>query len=143
MQIAGPKGSAVVAPDVRRWLLVGDETALPAIGRRIEEATIWTRITSVFAVTGPEEAQNFVTGADLTAQWAHRPLTTADDPDALLAVLATVALEPETFVWVAAEAAVVRGVRDYILEERGHPRGWIKAGGYWIRGKADAHEKLG
>lgn len=39
LQVCGPRGSAVIAPDVRRWLLIGDETALPAIGRRMEDAT--------------------------------------------------------------------------------------------------------
>ena len=59
LQIAGPKGSTVITPDSGRWLLVGDETALPAIGRRIEEASPGERITSVVAVSGPEDEQSF------------------------------------------------------------------------------------
>lgn len=142
VEVGGPKGSAVVSPDVRRWLLVGDETALPAIGRRIEEAGPGTEITSVVAVAGPDERQTFETRAELTALWAHRPLSAAAEPGALLDVIRTVRIPPDTFVWIAAEAVVARAVRDHVVGERGHARSWVKAGGYWIRGRADAHERI-
>ena len=143
VQVAGPKGSAVVSPEVRRWLLVGDETALPAIGRRIEEAGAGTHLTGVVAVTGAEDEQVFRTQADLTALWAHRPASAAGDPGALLAVVETLDLRPDTFVWVAAEAGVARAIRDHLVERRGHPRAWVRAAGYWIMGRADAHERMG
>ena len=142
LQIHGPKGSVVIAGDVRHLLLVGDETALPAIGRRIEEAEAGELITSVVAVTGPEEHQSFDTRARLTALWAHRPPSAAANPDALIAILKGLDLEPGTFVWVAAEAAVTRTVRAYLIEERGHPLRWVKASGYWVMGRQDAHEKF-
>ncbi|TEA71928.1 siderophore-interacting protein [Allopusillimonas ginsengisoli] len=142
LQIGGPKGSMVVAPDVRRWLLIGDETALPAIGRRIEEAVSGTEITSIVAVSGSSEHQTFETAATLAAHWAHRPLSAADDPGALLATAESIDLAPETFVWLAAEAHVARAIRSWLIEEKGHPKGWIKAGGYWVTGKANAHERL-
>lgn len=142
LQIGGPRGSAVVSSDIRRWLLIGDETALPAIGRRIEEARAGAHITSVAAVTGPQEHQRFDTCADLTTLWAHRPLSAGDDPGALLSIVKTIDLQPETFVWIAAEAAVARAIRTYFIEQKGHSLSWTKAGGYWVMGKADAHEKF-
>ena len=36
IEISGPKGSFMIADDFDWWLLVGDETALPSIGRRVE-----------------------------------------------------------------------------------------------------------
>jgi NADPH-dependent ferric siderophore reductase len=33
-RIGGPKGSVIIPDDFDCWLLIGDETALPAIGRR-------------------------------------------------------------------------------------------------------------
>lgn len=142
LEIGGPRGSAVVSSDVKRWLLIGDETALPAIGRRIEEAEEGSHIISIVAVTGSDERQTFETRADLATLWAHRPLSRAADPDALLSLVKTVELQPETFVWIAAEAAVARAIRAYLVEEPGISRSWIKAAGYWVKGKADAHEKL-
>ncbi|PAT49839.1 siderophore-interacting protein [Pseudomonas aeruginosa] len=141
IQIGGPKSSSVLPSDIRRWLLVGDETALPAIGRRIEEAPAGTSITSIVAVPGPKGHQTFDTVANLTTHWAHRPLSSASDPKALLDILKTIVLEPETFAWVAAEAHVARAVRSWLIEQS-HPKSWLKAGGYWVVGKADAHDRL-
>lgn len=142
LQIGGPKGSAVVTADIRRWLLIGDETALPAIGRRIEEAKAGTRITSIVSVTGPREHQTFETAAHLTTLWNHRPLQAASEPGSLLAMVKTVDLEPETFVWVAAEANVARSIRSHFVKETQLARGWLKVAGYWIAGRSDAHEKF-
>jgi NADPH-dependent ferric siderophore reductase len=141
LSIGGPRGSAVVS-GVRHWLLVGDETALPAIGRRIEEADAGTIITSVVAVTGGDEEQTFETSAVLNTIWAHRPLSKAADATALIAALENVVIQPDTFVWIAAEASVARAIRAYIVEKRGHRLSWLKAAGYWLLGKADAHEKI-
>ncbi|MBY5817621.1 siderophore-interacting protein [Rhizobium leguminosarum] len=142
LEIGGPRGSAVVSKTVKRWLLIGDETALPAIGRRIEESGAGTVITTIAAVTGPLEEQTFETSAELHLNWAHRPLSQATDAAALLKLLSAVDIKPETFIWVAAEASVTRDIRAYLLE-RGCPLGWIKASGYWVFGKADTTEKFG
>lgn len=142
LEIGGPRGSQIVSADVKRWLLVGDETALPAIGRRIEEASAGTEITSVVAVADPQERQAFETRAELNMLWACRPLSDAANPSALLSLVKQADLKPETFVWVAAEAAVTRAIRSYLVEQRGHPLTWTKASGYWVMGKADAHEKF-
>ncbi|MCB8839449.1 siderophore-interacting protein [Aurantimonas sp. VKM B-3413] len=142
LTIGGPRGSLVIEESVRRFLLIGDETALPAIGRRIEEAGPGVSIVSLVAVPEPADKQNFETAADLHAHWVHRPLERADDPEALLAALRTIEIEPDCFVWIAAEASVVRALRSVLLEERAHPKTWFKASGYWVRGKADTTEKF-
>ena len=143
VQVAGPKKSALTPADVRRWLLIGDETALPAIGRCIEEAAPGVEITSVIAVAGPQEEQAFETQARLISRWAHRPPQEADQPDSLIAILEELEVAPDTFVWIAAEARVARNLRGYLADVHAQPPGWIKAGGYWVKGQADAHERIG
>ena len=142
LEIGGPRGSAVISSDIKNWLLIGDETALPAIGRRIEETGSDAHITAIVAVAGDVEHQVFQTDAQLETHWAHRPLSDATDASALMAVLRTVELAPGTFVWIAAEASVTRALRAYLVEERGYPLSWIKASGYWVKGKADTTEKF-
>ncbi|WJH42205.1 siderophore-interacting protein [Aliirhizobium terrae] len=141
LEIGGPRGSAVIS-NVKRWVLIGDETALPAIGRRIEEAGPGETITAIGAVAGPEEEQRFSTAASLTTLWVHRPLSDATDASGMIAALGRVELTPDTFVWIAAEASVARAIKMHLVNERGHPLTWIKAAGYWVKGKADAHEKI-
>ncbi|MDQ0455715.1 SIP domain-containing protein [Rhizobium paknamense] len=140
IQIGGPRGSAVIAGPVPAWLLVGDETALPAIGRRLEELPPGTPVTTVIAVPGPADEQSFETKATLTAQWLHRSDPTDAAP--FLAALKNLPLQPGTFVWIAAEGAVTKAIRAHFLEERQHPRPWLKAAGYWVKGKADTKESF-
>jgi NADPH-dependent ferric siderophore reductase len=142
VDIGGPRGSAVVGA-VNRWLLIGDETALPAIGRRIEEATPGTAITALAAVPTPQDEQTFTTAADLALHWVHRPASLSADPAPLLARLATLPIPPGTFVWIAAEGGVARALRHHVVTERGLPPGWLKASGYWVAGQADTTEKFG
>jgi len=142
LEIGGPKSSKVIAAsEVRRWLLIGDETALPAIGRHIEEAEAAVQITSVAAVTSTDDQQRFTTAAEVTSLWALRPAGAADDPETLLSIIRTLTVAPDTFVWIAGEAKVARAVRDHFIAQ-GHPAGWLKAGGYWVMGRADAHERI-
>ncbi|WP_159980538.1 MULTISPECIES: siderophore-interacting protein [unclassified Novosphingobium] len=143
IEIGGPRGSMVVSPDFDWWLLIGDETALPAIGRRIEELPAGTVVTSLVAVAGLEEEQAITASAAHSALWVHRPLEHADDAAPLLKALSAMTLpDGDGFVWIAAEARVARALRQHVVEEMGHPLQWLKAGGYWVKGEADAHEKL-
>ena len=63
IEIGGPRGSLVVSPTFDWWLLIGDETALPAIGRRIEELPAGVRAISVVVVSSEGEQQRFDTAA--------------------------------------------------------------------------------
>ncbi|PWE53794.1 hypothetical protein DEM27_22980 [Metarhizobium album] len=140
-EIAGPRGSQVITGPIKSWLLIGDETALPSIGRRIEEMDAGLPVTSVVAVPGAEDEQVFETAASLTSHWLHRE--EASDAAVFIDRLRDIPLEPGTFVWVAAEGSVTKAVRAYLVEERKHPLAWLRASGYWVKGKADTTEKFG
>jgi len=142
LEIAGPRGSLVVSDSFDWWLLIGDETALPAIGRRLEELSPTTRVIGLAAVTGPEEQQVFAAREKFDFHWIHRPAEKADDATALIATLRSIDLPPgDGFVWIAGEARVARALRAEILS-RGHRADWMRAAGYWLKGQADAHEKI-
>jgi len=142
LNIGGPRGSLVLDPAIRNFLLIGDETALPAIGRRIEEASGDLTITSLVAVPSAADEQSFPSEAQVTSHWTHRPLSQASDPAFLLDLARKVTVPPGTFIWIAAEATVARALRNHFVEERGHPLSWTRASGYWQMGKADAHETI-
>lgn len=141
LEIAGPRGSQVIAGPVDEWLLIGDETALPAIGRRVEELSAHDRVTTVVAVPGADDEQAFTTPARHDAHWVHRPMEAADQAGGILDVLAGIEIPARTFVWVGAEASVAKAVRRYLLEERAIAPAWLKASGYWLKGTADASVK--
>jgi len=141
LEIGGPKGSTIVPDDFDWYLLIGDETALPAIGRRVEELRADVPVATV-VVTEAGETQQFRTNAAWTPRWIARNAS-SDDALLLRAALADDALpKGEGFVWIAAEASVARSLRSYIVEHLHHPRQLTKAAGYWKRGKAGSHEKI-
>ena len=143
LRMGGPRGSAVVSPTFDWYLLVGDETALPAIGRRLEELPD-AKIIVIAAVPDAAEEQDFAVGANHTIDWVHRFPAQNDDPAPLHEALRGLTLpEGDGFIWIAAEAKVARALRDHVRNDRGHPAEWTKAAGYWLKGVADAHEKLG
>lgn len=143
LEIGGPRGSTIVPADFDWYLLIGDETALPAIGRRIEELRAGANVTSIVAVRDKAEEQAFATRARHEAIWLHRPIERADDPAPFLSALKALDLPAgDGFVWIGAEAHVSRALRAYLVEERGHPLHWLKAAGYWLKGEAGAHEKM-
>ncbi|OCX65966.1 NADPH-dependent ferric siderophore reductase [Thioclava sp. SK-1] len=138
VKIAGPRGSQVITGPIERWVMIGDETALPAIGRQVEELPADMPITTIVAVPDRSDAQGFTTKADHVAIWVPRADPT--DPAPLINALEGLTLPPKTFVWVAAESAVARALRDH-LTGRGHPLPWLKAAGYWVAGEADSNAK--
>ncbi len=139
--IGGPRGSFVVTDDFDWYLLIGDETALPAIGRRLEELRPGVPAIVLAAVAGSEEEQAFATRTALDVRWVHRPLAGASDPAPLLEAAAGLSLPPgDGYIWIAGENDTVKLLRRHFVEERGHNRSWIKAAGYWRKGSAGFHE---
>lgn len=74
----------------------------------------------------------------VTVRWAHRgsvPAGTGDDLERAVRSVELPAGE-RTFVWVAAEAGVVKPLRRWV-RDRGVPAGDFRIVGYWKRGVAD------
>jgi NADPH-dependent ferric siderophore reductase len=138
VEIGGPRGSLVIGGPVAGWLLIGDETALPSIARRIEEMAPGVPVTSIIAIADASDRQQIETLADHRAIWVHRE--DAVDPSALLDAVAAEPLASQMFVWIAAEANVARALRDAVVA-RGVPSDWMRAAGYWVAGAADASVK--
>lgn len=149
LDIGGPRGSMVVPDDFDWYLLVGDETALPAIGRRVEELRPGVAVTTIVVVDGPDDVQTFETAADHRPVWVFRrdlpaggDLLARDAAALRDAIEARPSPEGEGYAWIAAEARVARTLRDHLLEVRHHPRAWLKAAGYWVAGSAGASDKF-
>ncbi|APR75477.1 iron-chelator utilization protein [Minicystis rosea] len=144
LDIGGPRGSQVVPDDFDWYLLIGDESALPAIGRRVEGLRPGVPVTTVVTVAQGSEAQVFTTHAAWKPIWVARGEPSERDGALLRQALSELSLPPgDGFVWIAGEASLARTVRAYILEERRHPKAWVKAAGYWQRGASDGHIDLG
>ncbi|AXS42536.1 siderophore-interacting protein [Breoghania sp. L-A4] len=142
LEIGGPRGSTIVPDDFDWYLLIGDETALPAITRRVEELRDGVPVTSFVVVADPTDAQSVETRAAWTPHWLVRTRPDADASMLRTALDAHELPSGDGFVWIAAEGTVAKAIRGYIVEERGHPRQWVKASGYWSRGEVNAKVKI-
>lgn len=143
--VGGPKGSAMLAIEgVDLHLFIGDETAIPAIARRLEELPAHTRALVVAEVDPGTSWPAFETAAQCEVIWVHRSAAGADSPGAdLIERLRSVQIPAERcFVWVALESQAARTIRRYMCDERGVPKAWIKASAYWQRGAVGKHERI-
>jgi NADPH-dependent ferric siderophore reductase len=141
LEIGGPRGSTIVPDDFDWYLLVGDETALPAMGRRVEALRPDAAVMTIAVVEADAERQTFQHEAKLKSYWIARTGQPLDDAALLRFALDDYVLPPgDGFVWIAAEAHTARALRSYMMDTRGHPKTWIKASGYWLRGAEAVHE---
>lgn len=142
MRIAGPRGSAELTEAFDWILLIGDETALPAMGRWVEENPNASAISTLGIVTSAEEEQQWASAAPHKALWVHRPPQQDTDATAALSLLEK--FERPTgkgFIWIAAEASVARAIKSFVLDVWKHPSHHLKSSGYWVKGHADTVEK--
>ncbi len=132
--IGGPRGSMILPLAMDWHLLIGDDSALPAVTRRLEELPAGARVDAVLLV-GAADRRAFATRADARVHWV-------DSDDALLQVLKNLPLQPGAgLAWGGGEAALMARVRQ-VLVETGMPRQAAKVSAYWKRGVADHHERL-
>lgn len=137
--VGGPRGSFVVRGDADFWLLVGDETALPAIGRRIEELPDGAKIQAFIEIIDKDEQQLFATGADLTVNWVPRQ---PGQPGHALAEAVERALLPagSGYAFIAGESSMSKRLRRHLVEIRKFDPDHVKAAGYWADGSADFYD---
>ena len=139
--VGGPRGSFVLSDTFDWYLLAGDETALPAIGRRLEELPAGARAIVVAEVADAEEEQRFESRADVDILWLHRDGAQPGAPDRLLKAITDLTLPPgEGYAWVAAEAQTAKALRRHLVDERGLGKDRVKAAAYWKHGVAAVHE---
>jgi len=136
--IGGPRGSFVVAMDWDWHLLIGDETALPAIGRRLEELPPGAKAAVLVETADPADCLPLTSRADLQLHWLQR------GPDESLAEATRGLRLPtgEGYAWAAGEASAIAATRRVLLETHGLPKERIRAAAYWKRGVAAHHENL-
>ena len=139
--IGGPRGSLVVPSAFDWYLLVGDETALPALGRRIEELPAGARVIAIIEVADAAEEQRFTTRTDLSLTYLHRNGLAAGSTSLIADAIKAQSFPAGTaYAYIAGESSMSKAVRQHLVDERGFNPEYIKAAGYWLRGVADAHE---
>ncbi|WP_328870154.1 siderophore-interacting protein [Streptomyces sp. NBC_00287] len=131
VRFMGPGGA--YAPDATAdWhLLVGDESALPAIACSLEALPAGATAYAFVEIAGPEEEQKI--DSDVEVIWLHR----GDRPVGEAVSEAVRALsfpEGRLHAFVHGEAAFVKDLRRLLRVERQIPREDLSISGYWRLG---------
>lgn len=127
----GPSPSYRPNPEAEPLVLVGDETALPAIAAIVEELPAEARVLTFIEVADVMERQHIDTAADVTWTWLYRDGVFAGRSRLLVDALRAADLGPRSHVWVAAEAGVVRELREHCETTLGLHRSQVYAVPYW------------
>lgn len=137
LQMSNPRGGYRPDPNADWHLMVGDESAFPAIAASLEILDPGSQAIVVVVVDRPENEMPIESPASVDVRWLHR--CTATDPESILVdeVRAMTWLGPSADIFVHGEAAEVRAVRRYLLAERSVDREAASISPYWRRGKTD------
>ena len=141
LAVAGPGGRFVLDETAAHWWLAADESAIPAVATLLEAlpatatADVHIEVTDVDDELAPDSLVKDG-AAKATVTWHHRR-----DPRAFGAELDAAARAAEipdgARIWVACEAAAMRGIRRYFHDERGLPLSFLTTRGYWRVGEVN------
>ncbi|WP_439596946.1 DUF2218 domain-containing protein [Falsiroseomonas sp.] len=135
--ITGPGGGGLhPAP----WqLLMGDETALPAIARMLELLPRSTAGVAVIEVDGPADEIPLALPPGFTLRWLHRAPAAPGTASLLPAALADIdwPAAEDRFVWAACERQAAAQLRE-ALAGLGISRQQSRVAAYWRHGQAEA-----
>ena len=125
LYIGGPRGSMIVPDIFDSYLLIGDETALPAIARRLEELPAGRKVLAVIEIADAAEQQALQSAAELEVIWVLR-----GQVDLLDTVRTLTLPSGALYTFVAMETKLSRQVRRVLLDTHKVDEACLKAVGY-------------
>ncbi|MBK7820295.1 MAG: SIP domain-containing protein [Tessaracoccus sp.] len=138
IQIAGPKASSG-HPEGADWVLIaGDETALPSIGRWLENWPEGARAQVFIEVAERSHRQDLPVPPGVEVTWLSRDGAAPGSTTLLLdALTAADWWEGTAFAWVAGEALTLTPIRRWLRRDKGLSKEQIDVTGYWRRQRTD------
>lgn len=136
--MTGPGGGSI--GEASRYILLGDETALPAIARLLESMPEGAEVAAFVEVADAREEQPLTSPASLSINWLHRNGAPAGVGDRLASAVREHRWLAEDgdapFVWAGCEHAQARAIRRFVQKEAGLARDKCHVVAYWRRGAA-------
>ncbi|ATL70911.1 siderophore-interacting protein [Nocardia terpenica] len=132
------EGIMYQAPQHGSWsLLVGDESALPAIAGVLRSAPRELRGAAYLEIAHPDDAQDLGEPEGVQVNWLPRtdPRAEVGGP-ALEAVRAASLPDSGVYAFIAGEQKLASSLRRHLANERGIPKADITFTGYWRVGRA-------
>jgi len=116
----------------RRLLLVGDETALPAISATLEQLHPEIEALVLLEVDDVDWELELFCPPNAEIRWLHRAPTAAPRGLRVLNELRSATVQPQDcYAWVAGESSLATSVRRHLVNERGFGKDQVYFCGYW------------
>lgn len=138
LMIGGPGRNYVIDEGADWFLLVGDDSALPAIATILAELPGSKSVIVLAEIIDRAEEQVLESRAKLDFRWLHRGLDATRAGTLLEDAVRRQQLPPgEGRIYVACEAGAMRRMRRHLLVERNLDRAKVVTRGYWKLGSTD------
>ena len=137
--LSGPGGGWAPADDPEvTHVLLGDDSALPAIGAALEAMVPTATGVALVEVAGPADEQPLAHPAGVELRWLHRDAVGAEPGTLLLAATRELA-RPDGRVTVFAhgERAAVKAIRRVLQDDWGLEKADLSLSAYWALGRAE------
>lgn len=139
LALMGPGGAYAPSPAADWHLLVGDESAIPAIGGALERIPVGVPVKVVIEVSGPDDEQELPTPGDAELVWLHRGEAAPGTTDLLLDHITAMEFPSgKVHAFVHGEGGMVmKKLRPHLFKERGIARDQVSISGYWRHGRTE------
>jgi NADPH-dependent ferric siderophore reductase len=124
-------GGYDIPDDLDHLVLIGDDTAIPAIGTVVEAIPHGTRTTVIIEVIDEDDERDPSESVSCDPIWLHRGTDVTDVGDQMLNLARSISVPRSSHWWLAGEREAIRSVRDLLVEARHIPRNRIAAAAYW------------
>ena len=128
--LSGPGRGFSVDPACPSFLLLGDETAIPAIRQLLTVLPAGATVEVHVEVAEPDARIDLGAPEQVTVEW-HDLLPAAAPGDTLVAAVETASIAVDGHVWAAGEAAAVHRIRGHLFDVVGLTRSSATVRGYW------------
>tara|TARA_R100000005_G_scaffold96191_2_gene81293 strand:- start:2337 stop:3209 length:873 start_codon:yes stop_codon:yes gene_type:complete len=136
---AGPRGGFSPEETADKFVLVADETAIPAASMILEEAGNDRILKIILEVEDRQEERPLTDRVVHHPLWLHRSTAGNTAPgDKLIGEVCRAAEEhPDAFWWVACESSIMRRIRETLLARYEIAPEKMLTRGYWLRQRVD------
>lgn len=124
-------GGYAVPPDVGFLVLIGDDTAIPAIGTIVESLTPDVGICVIVEVVDELDERDLSRMRHVDPIWLHRGADPGRAGQATLNLMRELEVPADAHWWVAGEREAIRAMRDTLVDERGVQRDHYSVNAYW------------
>jgi NADPH-dependent ferric siderophore reductase len=128
----GPRTAYDPPPSTDRYLLVADDTGLPAVAAILESLPAKTEVQVVAEVDDPDERQPLPASPSVEVTWCYRRGAPAGTTTLLADAVRSLPWPGGTpYVWGGGESRAMTGVRRYARDEKGLAREQVSLVAYW------------